>query len=474
MRRCAWLVMLLVLLVAGCIPERVVWSPDGSRAVLLAPDGLHVMDAQGKVGPVLFEGISRVVWLPDGQRIVVASSMSFSSWEEVIKTLPDRALEAGVAEKVKAALGACRGDWKKFEELTLGIVEDQRARALLYLRDQDANLPDVAGAVWPNVVETSYSIPICYTLDLTNPSEVKAGPVIYHGLHGTMMELRISPKGDAAAITLTSHRDKAPESAAARLCVAPLNLGEKPLLLGLGNKYVDWSADGRSIVYQRPIALTLIAGSPARAGSLVRQAVMNGEGELFSQEHLPPREELLQVGYDVSTRVRVMGDGRIYFSAAGVAGPGAPFALGETQDLWVYTPGGGGERAKRLVAEASRPLVGDDLNYFQPSPDGAYVALPFGDGRISLLTVSTGEVKAIQDLTIVGMKNELVTVPTWRGTRELTFARPPATGGRVRELVRYAVADGATVVLSKDWDDNLRRDWLIPTPEESRAGGILP
>jgi len=40
---------LLLLLLAGCLEKRVVWSPDGSRAAVITEDGLYISDAEGKL-----------------------------------------------------------------------------------------------------------------------------------------------------------------------------------------------------------------------------------------------------------------------------------------------------------------------------------------------------------------------------------------------------------------------------------------
>jgi hypothetical protein len=469
MRRLAWLPILLsASLLSACVPERVVWSPDGSRAALLAPDGLHLMDPDGKVGPLLMEGVSRTAWLPDGQRLAIATSLGVTGWEELVKTIPGAKANPALAEKVKAALTAAAGSWERFEVLTREIPEDDRAQALLYLRDNDPKLPDAAGALWPNVVDTSYSVPIFHLLEVSNPAEPSVGPILFYGSQGRTLELRVAPGGEAVALTLTSHRDKSPDAVAPTLCIASTRKGEPPLTVDLANTYVDWSADGKAIVYLRPNGNT---AETAKTGTLSRQVVFGIDGQLLTKEKLPPREDLLQVTFHPDTRVRCIKDGRIFFTTPGALVDGLPASTSEKPDLYCLEPGPT-RTLKRLITVGSRGKAGDALQYFAPNPDGTHIALPFGDGRLSLLTVSSGEVTFIENKTLPGMKNELTSAPTWRGNTELTFPRPPADGSRVRELVRYHIADGTAVNLSKDWPDDLRRDWLIPTPDDPQAGNL--
>ena len=44
------LCMMVAAFLLGCVPERVVWSPDGTQAVVVGGDGLHLCDAAGKIG----------------------------------------------------------------------------------------------------------------------------------------------------------------------------------------------------------------------------------------------------------------------------------------------------------------------------------------------------------------------------------------------------------------------------------------
>src|SRR3954466_702369 len=77
--------LLLALVLNGCIPERVVWSPDGTRALVLGDDGLHISDADGKLAPVILKDVPRTAWLPDGKGFLVVTKATYKTWTEFAK-----------------------------------------------------------------------------------------------------------------------------------------------------------------------------------------------------------------------------------------------------------------------------------------------------------------------------------------------------------------------------------------------------
>src|SRR4051812_42284664 len=100
--RLAILFILALFLVAGCIPERVVWSPDGSQALVLGEDGLHTCTPEGKPSPVLLQKeVTRVAWLPDGKHFVAASHAEFATWNDIIKAYPDAKPDADTVAKMR-------------------------------------------------------------------------------------------------------------------------------------------------------------------------------------------------------------------------------------------------------------------------------------------------------------------------------------------------------------------------------------
>jgi hypothetical protein len=63
---------LALLLLAGCLEKHVIWSPDGSRAAVIAKEGLHLCDPDGNLGPLLMPGVYAAAWLGDSKGLVIA------------------------------------------------------------------------------------------------------------------------------------------------------------------------------------------------------------------------------------------------------------------------------------------------------------------------------------------------------------------------------------------------------------------
>ena len=63
---------LVLLLLGGCLEKHLVWSPDGKRAAVVAKDGLHFCDPDGKLTSLLLPGVYEIAWTSDSQQLVVA------------------------------------------------------------------------------------------------------------------------------------------------------------------------------------------------------------------------------------------------------------------------------------------------------------------------------------------------------------------------------------------------------------------
>lgn len=83
---------LLLLLLSGCLEKHFVWSPDGNRAAVIAKDGLHLCDADGKLSPLLLPNVYQAAWLGDSQGLVVARGREVGDWTSIARVLgPERA-----------------------------------------------------------------------------------------------------------------------------------------------------------------------------------------------------------------------------------------------------------------------------------------------------------------------------------------------------------------------------------------------
>src|SRR5688500_17130547 len=84
---------LLMLIGFGCEPEQlVVWSPDGTRAAVIGPDGLYLSDPAGTLTGLRIKNVRKVAWFSDSKRIAAAREVKVTTWKEAVTYLePERA-----------------------------------------------------------------------------------------------------------------------------------------------------------------------------------------------------------------------------------------------------------------------------------------------------------------------------------------------------------------------------------------------
>ena len=132
----------VIILIAGCVPNRVTWSPDGTCAAILGDDGLHVCDTTGKLSPVLVPDVRCVAWMPDSKRAVVCRQPQLKTWQDASQAFPEDAASARKnVDAVRAELLAATHGWPTFVEDTtkkLQLTDIQMTLALMYLREHAA------------------------------------------------------------------------------------------------------------------------------------------------------------------------------------------------------------------------------------------------------------------------------------------------------------------------------------------------
>ena len=450
--------MLLAVVMGGCVPERVVWSPDGSRAAVLGEDGLHVCDADGNLGPVLSPKVIAAQWMPDGKGVVVDEEEELKTWKEVQAAFPDevdRVVNRQREEAVRAALVGFTGDWGDMKgelEKKTSLEDKEVTWNLMALRDQDdGTLQKQLGDHWGAVAAMTFGADAVRIYHIDG-GEVTAGSVLRYMFTEGMHELRISPDGRAVAITWT---DKNGDRAV--LTVVATDGSGRELELGLAAMYPDWSADGKYVVYMRPSGSRENGPQQAQFGTLSRMAVWGADGKLLEKPVGP--EDLAGLLFDTQMRVRAGKDGRIFFMSAEVSLPVTAADFDPKPQLFCIDPGRQAT-VSRVVPRSELGKVGDAPQYFEISPDGMRISTPWQDGRVSVIDLATGSATIVQGTAFPGSENngdKLTSVPTWRSANELTFMRP---AGDLAEVVRYSVADQKVVVLSKEWPREATKDWL--------------
>jgi hypothetical protein len=472
--------------IPGCVPERVAWSPDGMQAAVIGSDGLHLCDPAGKMGAALIPGqVQRVAWLPDGKRVVVVREASYATFKEAAVAVPGLAKTIENKAKVaRAKLVASGGDEASLQDPQSPFPKDEARLIVMYLRDNDPTLRKDLGNQWDKIADMTYDIPECEVYDISDGSARKRSTLML-GRTGWSMEVRPSPTGAAVAVTMWE-----PNNETTFTMVSPINFAPDDDAMPLGETcaYPDWSLDGKSLVYVEPPKRTerlapeenqektkqgpfprmpVVEGkaSDVRFGTLVRQAVIGEDGKLIEDHRkLPPEEGLAGMVYEPMGRVRVAKDGRIFFTSREVQLPATAADLPTAQSLFFIQPGKQAT-VSRAAPRSVEAMLGNQLQLFELSPDGAYVAVPSDHGQVSVLNLAKGEVQAVQPMEERGKSSgdwTLQSAPTWRSATELTFVRPPKEGSTQREVVLHSMADGSEKVLSADWPMEARDGWLSP------------
>lgn len=465
----------LLVLIAGCITERVVWSPDGTRAAIVGDDGLHVCDVSGKLSPPLAPDVKCVDWMPDSKRLVVCRQRQLKTWQEANEAFPEETAAAGKhVEAVRAELAAATNGWPAFVENTkknLQISNEQLAMALMALRDRPAEALalklDKEGKeayAAQSILDDQAQV---YSVDETSAT---AGPTLYRRCTAGkgIQSMRVSPTGKAVLLSIDvsagTHQGEPPQ-----LLLTPIDAPGKNCDLERAAKYPDWSPDGKYVVFIRPADWNTDQ-SEALLGILSRQQVADSNGQLLDQARLPKREDLAGLLFDQLSRVRVAKDGRIFFSAAELSLPAAVKDIDTQPTVFSFEPGKQATLT-RSVPRSAVQAIGNAAQYFELSPDARYLSVPYEDGRVSVLDIASGEAQLVQSEAEPESKDHLrlATIPEWRSATELTFVRP-IPDSTAHEIVRYSVPDKSATVISADWPASIG-NWLAaepPKPETAK------
>jgi hypothetical protein len=457
------------LAIAGCVPERVVWSPDGTQAAVLADDGLHLSTLDGTLSPILAPQnhplqVKAAAWLPDGHHLVVTHDENLATWKEIAAAFPQesKALIANTEELTKVRTALLQAAPNSSDDFAKAIPQgsDDDKWAVLYLRDNEADIVRPKfGDNWKALADFTAADEVAQLLTL-HDNTADASPSLFHGHTDLIYTLRVSPTGKAIAITGSEgdHGVKSDITIVATDGSATRDLGE-------GALYPDWTPDGKYLICIAPSAPASENADKGRLGMLMRVQVLNDAGNIIGVSGgMPAADSLVGFLFDDSLRVRVANDGRIFFIAAEVSLPTTPTDVNPNPVLFSIDPAKQAT-VSRVVPRASEPDLGDALEFFELSPDSTHLSVPFKDGRVSVIDLASGTVVPVQPLPIGPEQsdNRLTSIPTWRPNalaNELTFVRPAEKNGPPAEVVRFPFGRYNSTVLSTTWPDNAKGNWL--------------
>jgi hypothetical protein len=447
----------MLALLGGCLEEHLVWSPDGKSAAVIAKDGLHFCDAEGKLTPLLLPDIEMEAWFGDSRQLAVVRKRTVGDWTSIAQVLGSEGAAAVTAE--------AEGIWSKLEAgapwgvLTMAIGNNKRQTPVkIFLRDhhQDALRSKLSPGDWDSLKSEHVDLAGLLIVRIEG-DKVLAGPVLHEGLE-KIENIRVSPGDRAIAFTtdLTPDNDKE-----GRLLLTEAGTAGVTTVAERTAMYPDWTPDARSLVYLQ--AAEGGEKGDLRLATLVRREVFDASGQIKLQEK---PDDLAGMVFSNLSRVRCFRDGRIMFNAVEFCLPVTNKDVdAERENLFVLDPARQATLV-RVIPRGEEENMPKNLTFFEVSPDEQRVLVGGFEGEVSVLTIATGEVAKWQK---AGEYN-LLAAPVWRNNDEITYARrnPSVEGkepSRKAEIVlqKFSPAKG-------DHETVLSRDWSVETIESVFSG----
>jgi hypothetical protein len=275
---------------------------------------------------------------------------------------------------------------------------------------------------------------------------ITIGATYYEGL-SEIKDIRPSPDGAAIAYTLGATTGGLRQSFA-----VPTDASSPPVLVADQTAdHPDWTPDSRALVYLHGPSAS--AGeSEIRLGTLVRHTVLDASGRIALAKD---GEDLANVPFEDSDRVRCLRDGRIVFAARVLRLPSLKSNDDNREQLFAFSAQPQSAVVPLIPAERLAELP-PSLDRFEISPDERQVLFSPDNGEVYVLTLLSGEVEKIPgSLSSHGR----YPAPAWRKPGEFTYSArisaatgkavvPPGAPARDAIILRRGQNE---TVLTSDW-----------------------
>jgi len=419
--------VLLAVGLSGCLPERIVWAPDGSRALVLANDRGYLTDAQGKLTEIAKGWKPPVAWAPDSRHVLIAGREEAESWLRYAEVLTpaERDFIVARADAFRAEIMAAKaegmdlGPMKSVKDLPNEMV--LAIKMYLYHANPEG-LKEKLGDKWNEFRDAHPPIFLVRTADLSGGTAV-AGPVVLRTAAGQIVDMHPAPSGKVLACTAAVITSKNSKVNTCRLLL------------------VYSSAS-------RPEFLENV-----QLGAITSREICAENGTILAK--LPGTKDIAAVVFDVFGRIQCLDDGRIVFASAGLSLPAAPLDMPQRQSLFMADPGRRATLARALPRSISDAF---ELSQFRVSPDGRRISLADGKGRVGVMDLATGNVAVI----VSEQWHDLRVIPTWRSANEVCLVVPPGSplGSKERAEIVLWSSPGKYRCISKTWPDDVIKGLL--------------
>jgi hypothetical protein len=225
-----------------------------------------------------------------------------------------------------------------------------------------------------------------------------------------------------------------------------------------------WSTDGQDLAYAKTAVPYDLLQKGTQLGTITSRHVCGTNGQMLAKFEDPKDLAGIILGQS-STRVAWLPDGRILFAAAPVHLPAVTADLPGHLTLFAIRPGST-PTLESVVRPADIARLPDRVDRFALSPDKKRASIVDEQGHVSIVSLDTGELLAIQPSAVYSNTDKYTQlIPTWRTTNEVTCLVPigDPSGSTARVEVVLANLNGQKTVISLSWLSARMKGLLLPS-----------
>jgi hypothetical protein len=470
---------LCFLVLAGCLPvERFWWSPDGSKAVVVAGEEpkLYLVKPDGELKAPLTSVVIEddfpigVSWLPDGTGFVLHRLRTPATWEEARALLPADEVSRierhalGIPHLLEAA--AVMNEDGDILRLLHGGNTVQNAEftsaAFFCARERQKSTVDAALLATPKGAEVLESVKaektpfrvheICL-IKVKNGEPDGEPQSIVRSIQPLVLP-KVSPKFPVVAYWRAVDKDD------------ELNL-EVSTLDGKSSSYVadssaatfDWTIDGRSVVLTTPVS-----GGDSLVQTIRRVTVLDSAGMV--QKENRETSDLAVAIMPSLPRLCVLSDDRVLFASQPAKLPALSSGLDLEPRLFVISADG---KSVNEVPTAPGDLP-TNLSFFVASPDSKRVAVVESDTvAVAVVELATGKTEIVSP---AHPRWGCRTMPAWKSATELTFAALDGAAGAPKWML-WEEGKGVRSI-SEKWPVTATKEWLSEKKDADKTTKDTP
>jgi len=463
----------LLLTLNSCIPDkRVVWSPDGSKALVrMGNDELFILEGPELAPRSLDMEVFAMDWLPDNRHAVVCVSREHTEWASLKANLSASEIEGvtQIAKAIETAVMSFDGPVGKAEWRQITTAQGGLPRPVqLCLRDTASAAFQVKAAT--ELEKLKARAAFTFHLLLIDTSEAEEPTLLYStmapwGHEEGYPRPFVAPTGDRMAFLLNRPEQYLGDAQPAfALAVQEINNPDSMRILDeqLGWE-LAWSPNGQQLAYFRYKGVPPQTDEKEllhRLGTLVIRRLVDDSGRVDS--HIIAEVCVL---FQSFAGLQFTSDGNLYFAASDLRLP-APEeeAMAKNWTVFRWDPDYPNSVCPALSQNAERWFANrHELSWtFALSPNGQRLQLLGEDGLYLRDFPSAGGPHLDEVHT-----DEHGTVPVWRNDDEITVVVKPGDerGSEHRsELVLMNLNRGgypeSARCLSCDWPDEWVSGWF--------------